>query len=77
MVLGEDLESTLEFYFSHTASKVHSWVMMIDEEIVTYVMNNEEFRKFTENFGWYDKDRKVVRYKADSTKMIKWFESQI
>ena len=77
MVLGEDLESTLDFYFSHTASKVHSWVCMVDEEIITYIMDNTEFREFTESFGWYDKDRKVVRFKAESTKMIKWFEGRL
>ena len=77
MVLGEDLESSLDFYFSHTVSTSHSWVCLIDEEIVTYIMGNQEFREFTETFGWYDKDRKVVRYKAESTKMIKWLEGRI
>ena len=77
MVLGDDLESTLEFYFSHTASKCHSWVTMVDEELVTYIMNNREFEAFTRQFGWYDKDRKVVRYKAESTKMIRWFEERV
>ena len=40
-------------------------------------MDNAEFREFTESFGWYDKDRKVVRYKAESAKMIKWFEGRL
>lgn len=77
MILGEDFESTLNTYFATTASTSHSWVMIIDEQIVTYIMNLNEFREFTEHFGWYDKDRKVIRYKAESTKMIKWFESRL
>ena len=77
MVLGHDLQSTLDFYFTHTASKSHSWVTMIDDELITYIMDNIEFREFTESFGWYDKDRKVIRYKADSGKMIKWLEDRI
>jgi hypothetical protein len=40
-------------------------------------MDNAEFREFTESFGWYDKDRKVVRYKAESAKMIKWLEGRL
>lgn len=77
MHLGDDLQSTLDFYFAHTASEVHSWVSMVDEDIVTYIMNNEEFREFAERFAWYDNDRKVVRFKAESGKMIKWFEERI
>lgn len=77
MVLGEDLPTSLDFYFTHTASTCHSWVMVVDEELVTYIMDNTEFREFTELFGWYDKDRKVVRYKAESTKMVKWFEGRL
>lgn len=77
MVLGHDLKSSLDCYFATTASTVHSWVIMVDEQIVTYIMDNAEFREFSENFGSYDKDRQVVRYKADSTKMIKWFEGRL
>lgn len=77
MYLGDDLESTLEFYFAHTASTCHSWVTMIDEELVTYVMDNKEFREFTETFGSYDERRKVVRYKAESAIMIKWLEERL
>lgn len=77
MRLGDDLESTLEFYFEHTASKVHSWVTMVDDMLVTYIMENSEFKEFTKVFGWYDNDRKVVRYKAESGKMIKWLEERL
>jgi hypothetical protein len=77
MVLGEDLTTSLDFYFAHTVSTSHSWVMVVDEELVTYIMDNTEFREFSELFGWYDKDRKVVRYKAESTKMVKWFEGRL
>lgn len=77
MHLGDDLESTLEFYFAHTASKVHSWVTIVDDDLVTYIMNNDEFKEFTKVYGWYDNDRKVVRYKAESGKMIKWLEERL
>jgi hypothetical protein len=77
MILGNNLEETLEFYLAHTVSRVHSWVCLVDEEIITYIMDIPEFKEFTKAFGWYDEDRKVVRYKAESTKMIKWFESRL
>ena len=77
MHLGDDLESTLEFYFAHTASTSHSWVTIVDDELVTYIMDNKEFESFSREFGWYDKDRKVVRYKKDSGKMIRWLEERV
>lgn len=77
MVLGKDLESTLDFYFSHTASKVHSFVTIVDEMLITYLMENDEFAEFTRNFGFYDSQRKVVRFKDESHKMIKWLEERV
>lgn len=77
MILGDDLQSTLNRYFATTASASHSWVTLVDDDVVAYIMNNTEFREFTETFGWYDNDRKVVRYKAESIKMLKWLEERL
>lgn len=77
VVLGNDLESSLTTYIATTASSVHSWVMLIDDELITYIMNLDEFVEFTKQFGSFDKDRKVIRYKADSGKMVQWFEARV
>ena len=77
MVLGEDFQTTLETYMATTASTFHSWVILIDEQVITYIMDMDEFKEFTETFAGFDKSRKVIRYREDSTKMVKWFESRL
>lgn len=77
MVLGEDMAETLNFYFAHTVSTVHSWVTIVDDDVVTYIMDNIEFRTFTERFASYNKSRKVVRYGKESALMIKWLEDRL
>jgi hypothetical protein len=51
--------------------------MLIDDELITYIMDIDEFVEFTREFGSYEASRKVIRYKADSGKMIKWFEARV
>ena len=77
MVLGDDLQSSLTFYLAHTVSTTHSWVMIQGDDLVTYLMDLDEFKEFTEKFAGYDQSRKVVRYKADSTIMVRWFEGRL
>lgn len=75
--LGESFDEVLEAYIKTTASAWHSYVLLVDDEIITYIMNINEFVEFTRMFGSFASDRKVIRYKADSIKMIKWFEARV
>ena len=77
MYLGDSLDEILANYVATTASTSHSYVFLIDDEIITYIMNIDEFVEFTKAFGAYASDRKVIRYKADSAKMIQWFEARV
>lgn len=77
VILGESLDEIITNYVATTASSSHSYVMLIDDEIVTYIMNLDEFVEFTREFGSYEASRKVIRYKADSGKMVRWFEARV
>jgi hypothetical protein len=77
VVLGESVDEIITNYVATTASSLHSYVMLIDDELITYIMDIDEFVEFTREFGSYEASRKVIRYKADSGKMIKWFEARV
>lgn len=77
MVLGNDKDSVLDCYFARTASTSFAWVVVGDECLTAYVMNDEEFRIFCQLWASYDESRKVVRFKATSGKMIAWFEEKL
>ena len=74
MQLGKDKKEFLDTYFANTHSENFIWGMIIDENLVTYTMNAVEFRAFCENFANMN-ERKVLRFKASSGKMVQWFES--
>ena len=74
-ILGKDLETSLNTYFERTASNQWSWVIIMDGTLTAYVMDANEFREFTQIWANYS-ERKVIRYKATSGKMIKWFEER-
>ena len=73
--LGNDFETVLNAFFENVASTQFSWCILLENEIVRYVMNKNEFRKFTETFATFDNSRKVIRYKITSTKMIQYLEN--
>lgn len=73
--LGNDFETVLNVFFENVASNQFSWCVLLDDEIVRYVMNKNEFRKFTEKFASFDNSRKVIRYRTTSTEMIRYLES--
>lgn len=77
MVLGNSFENVLKKYFEETASKTWAWVTIIEDTLTVYIMNKNEFKNFTENWSTFDTHRNVIRYKATSGKMIKWFEERI
>lgn len=75
-VLADNFTDTLSVYFSHVASTSFSWVTIRDDEIITYVMNAAEFKAFCEAFAMFDKNRKVIRFKTESIKMLAWLEAR-
>lgn len=76
-ILGQDFDETLATYFKNVASNNWDWVVKVDEEIKIYNMNRKEFETFTREWATWDKDRKVIRFKSSSGKMIKWLEERV
>lgn len=76
IILGYDFDSILKCYFERTASNKWAWGILIDDTVTLYIMNAQEFEQFTRLWASYDDNRKVIKYKATSGKMIKWLEEQ-
>lgn len=76
-VLGYDYKSVKEMYFATCHSTNWDYVVMTTEEIIVYNMNKEEFSNFMDTFASFLSDRKVIRFKKDSMKMMKWFEERL
>lgn len=76
-VLGNSMKEVLNTYFANTHSTNWDWVVLIDDEVIIYNMNAKEFNEFTREWATYDANRKVVRYKATSGKMLKWLEERV
>ena len=72
--LGTTYEEIKANYFERAYSKKWVWVVLHDEELITYHMNKEEFSDFMDNFASLQSG--VIRFRTDSTKMIQWFENR-
>ena len=75
-IKGETVTEIMTEYFERVHSDNWDYVTIVDEEVIVYNMNAEEFKEFVEKFGRRN-DRKVVRLIKESGKMIKWFEERI
>lgn len=73
-VLGNDYTSVKSNYFKLVHSTLWIFSIIIDENINLYFMNKEEFSLFMDSFSYYDKTRKVIRFKNTSGKMINWLD---
>ena len=76
-VLGSSFDEVVNRYFETVHSTSWDYVVIIDDEVIIYTMNAVEFRSFLNEFASYANDRKVVRGKATSGKMIAWFEERV
>ena len=74
--LADNREDFLAEYFRRTHSTNVDYVIIIDDEVIIYNMNMDEFKEFTNEFAKWDKHSTKVRIKT-STKMIKWFEEKV
>jgi thiol-disulfide isomerase/thioredoxin len=70
------LEEIMKEYFERVHSTNWDYVTVVDEEVIVYNMNAEEFKEFVEEFGRVN-SRKVVRLIKESGRMIRWFEERI
>ncbi len=75
-VKGDTLDEIMTEYFNRVHSTNWDYVTMVDEEVIVYNMNADEFKQFVKTFGRVN-ERKVVRLVKESGKMIKWFEERI
>ena len=76
MNLGADFDTIFEEFFKRVASSQFSWLDIVDDELISYTMNTDEFKEFTRLFGEFEKGRKVIRYRQKKA-MIKWLEDSI
>lgn len=75
-IKGESVEEIMKEYFERVHSNNWDYVLIIDEEVIVYNMNKEEFKEFVKEFGRLN-DRKVVRLTKESGKMVRWFEERV
>lgn len=74
--LGNTFAEVWNNYKLQVASELFIWVIQLDETIISYEMNLNEFEQFTFEFAKLN-ERKHIRYKTSSSKMIKWFEDRL
>lgn len=75
-VLGTNYMEVKATYFATVHSTTWIWVSLVDEVLVAYYMNAEEFSEFMDNWASFDNSRKVIRFKAESMKMLQWLEAR-
>lgn len=75
-IKGESVEEVMTEYFERVHSDNWDYVTVVDERVIVYNMNANEFKEFVNRFGRMN-DRKVVRLMKESSKMIKWFEERM
>ena len=63
-------------YFERVHSDNWDYVTLVDEEVIVYNMEKEEFMEFVKEFGRIN-TRKVVRLIKESGRMIRWLEERI
>ena len=72
-----DFDSIKRCYFARVHSTNWDYVVIIDDSVVVYNMNKAEFSDFLDEWATYCKDRNVIRMKATSGKMLRWFDERV
>ena len=75
-IKGDTLEGIMTEYFERVYSDNWDYVTLVDEEVIVYNMEKEEFMEFVREFGRIN-TRKVVRLIKESGRMIRWLEERI
>lgn len=76
-VLGYDFDSVKKHYFATCHSTLWVWVSIHEETLSAYYMSREEFESFMDNWASFMADRKVIRFKAESLKMLQWLNERV
>jgi len=76
-VLGESFAEVKARYFQNVVSTAWVWVSIQNETVISYSMNEAEFDSFMTEWASFDSKRKVIRFKAESLKMLNWLESKV
>lgn len=69
--IADNFNDTIVEYFKRTASTNVSYALIVNEEIVEYNMNMDEFKEMLERFGSWDKSGKKIRVKRNP---LAWLE---
>lgn len=75
--IGYDFDSIKSCYFARVHSTNWDYVVILDDSIIIYNMNAHEFDLFLSNWATYYADRNVIRFKATSSKMLRWLDERI
>ena len=75
--IGYDFDSIKRCYFARVHSTNWDYVMILDDTVIIYNMDAAEFESFLDNWSTYCKDRNVIRIKATSGKMLRWFDERV
>ncbi len=74
--IGYDFDSIKNCYFARVHSTNWDYVVIVDDTVIIYNMDKAEFSEFLSNWATYCADRNVIRFKATSTKMLRWLEDR-
>lgn len=74
--LADTKEESIKAYFETTHSSLWLYGIIIENIVTIYFMNKSEFSEYL-NCWTSLNERKVLRAKATSAKMIKWFEERV
>ena len=75
--IGYDFDSIKRCYFARVHSTNWDYVVVLDDTVIIYNMNAAEFESFLDNWSSYCKDRNIIRIKATSGKMLRWFDERV
>ena len=70
------MEETLDQYFKTVASTSFSWNFILDNNLVSYVMNASEFKEFIKAWARFDTGSKVIRFKDTTADLITWLNTK-
>lgn len=80
-IYGNTKEQIIEEYFKNVHSTLWIFMVDVDEQIIEYHMNAEEFKEFLEEWATTAVESgshlTKVRIKKTSGKMVKWLEEKI
>ena len=74
--IGYDFNSIKRCYFARVHSTNWDYVALIDDEVVIYNMGAEDFREMLMTWASIN-ERKVIRFKSTSGKMLRWLDERV